>query len=130
MQGYCGYARRCVVCGGTHLPRECFIFALSRQTSPSVSSLVGWLVDSQLVFLFTRLMKHVSALNTEARESPKRKNTIFCYLDSDPQKLPLTSPTGGGHSVGMVRSRTKATEFSLDSEDPTLLAWNVRVQLF
>ena len=28
-----------------------------------------------------------------------------------PQKLALTSPTGGGRSVGMVRSRTKATEF-------------------
>jgi len=30
-----------------------------------------------------------------------------------PQKLALTSPTGGGRSVGMVRSRTKVTEFSL-----------------
>ena len=30
-----------------------------------------------------------------------------------PQKLPLTSPTGGGRSVGIVRVRTKATEFSL-----------------
>jgi len=29
------------------------------------------------------------------------------------QKLALTSPTGGGRSVGIVRSRTKATEFSL-----------------
>jgi len=29
-----------------------------------------------------------------------------------PQKLALTSPTGGGRSVGTVRSRTKATEFS------------------
>jgi hypothetical protein len=28
-----------------------------------------------------------------------------------PQKLALTSPTSGGHSVGIVRSRTKATEF-------------------
>jgi len=27
--------------------------------------------------------------------------------------LALTSPTGGGRSVGMVRSRTEATEFSL-----------------
>ena len=27
-----------------------------------------------------------------------------------PQKLALTSPTGGGRSVGMVRVRTKATE--------------------
>ena len=34
--------------------------------------------------------------------------TVWAY----PQKLALTSPTGGGHSVGIVRSRTKATEFS------------------
>ena len=27
-----------------------------------------------------------------------------------PQKLALTSPTGGGRSVGIIRSRTKATE--------------------
>jgi hypothetical protein len=32
-----------------------------------------------------------------------------------PQKLALTSLTGGGRSVGMVRSRTKTTEFSLVS---------------
>jgi len=31
----------------------------------------------------------------------------------DPQKLALTSPTGGGRSVVIVRVRTKATEFSL-----------------
>jgi hypothetical protein len=30
-----------------------------------------------------------------------------------PQKLALTWPTGGGRSDGIVRSRTKATEFSL-----------------
>jgi len=29
-----------------------------------------------------------------------------------PQKLALTSPTGGGRSVGIVRVRTKATELS------------------
>jgi len=28
--------------------------------------------------------------------------------------LALTSPAGGGRSVGIVRVRTKATEFSLD----------------
>jgi hypothetical protein len=28
------------------------------------------------------------------------------------KKLALTLPTSGGHSVGIVRSRTKATEFS------------------
>jgi len=28
------------------------------------------------------------------------------------QKLTLTSPTGGGRSVGIVRSQTKATEFT------------------
>jgi len=30
-----------------------------------------------------------------------------------PKKLALTSPTGGGRSVGIVCVRTKATEFSL-----------------
>jgi hypothetical protein len=30
-----------------------------------------------------------------------------------PQKLALTSPTNGGRSVGIVRSRTHATEFGL-----------------
>ena len=33
-----------------------------------------------------------------------------------PQKLALTSPTGGGRSVSIVRVRTKATEFSLKVE--------------
>ena len=32
-----------------------------------------------------------------------------------PQKLALASPIGGGRSVGIVRSRTKATEFFLCS---------------
>ena len=30
-----------------------------------------------------------------------------------PQKLALTSPNGGGRSVGIVPVRTKVTEFSL-----------------
>ena len=34
-----------------------------------------------------------------------------------PQKLALTSPTDGGRSVGIVRVRTKATEFSFSLED-------------
>jgi hypothetical protein len=34
--------------------------------------------------------------------------------------LALTSPTGGGRSVGVVRSRTKATEFSLVFLVPSL----------
>jgi len=33
-----------------------------------------------------------------------------------PQKLALTSPTGGGRCVGIVRVRTKATEFSFQED--------------
>ena len=40
-----------------------------------------------------------------------------------PQKLALTSPTGGGRSVGIVRSRTKATEFSLVYIDAEVGTW-------
>jgi hypothetical protein len=32
-----------------------------------------------------------------------------------PQKLALTSPTGGGRSVGIVHSRTKVTQFSFSN---------------
>jgi len=37
-----------------------------------------------------------------------------------PQKLALTSPTGGGRSVGIVRSRTKATEVGGYDRVPSL----------
>jgi hypothetical protein len=37
------------------------------------------------------------------------RNTLY------PQKLVLTSPTSGGRSVGIIRLRTTATEFSLVS---------------
>ena len=40
-----------------------------------------------------------------------------------PQKLALTSPTGGGRSVGIVRSRTKATEFSFSFSFSCLYSW-------
>jgi hypothetical protein len=43
------------------------------------------------------------------RRDPSRRSRGKLY----PQKLALTSPTSGGHSVGIVRSRTQATEFSL-----------------
>jgi len=42
-----------------------------------------------------------------------------------PQKLALTSPTGGGRSVGIVRVRTKATEFSLVYYDSKIF-WDHR----
>jgi len=52
-----------------------------------------------------------------------------------PQKLALTSPTGGGRSVGIVRSRTKATEFSLvlilpNFQHLTLLCYSIPLGVF
>ena len=41
-----------------------------------------------------------------------------------PQKLALTSPTGGGRSVGIVRVRTKATEFVFFGSDLRLTRWD------
>jgi hypothetical protein len=43
------------------------------------------------------------------RRDPSRcPHGTFCL-----QKLALTSPTSGGHSVSIVRSQTRATEFFL-----------------
>jgi hypothetical protein len=42
-----------------------------------------------------------------------------------PQKLALTSPTGGGRSVGIVRSRTKATEFLVFTHEHYLTLFKI-----
>ena len=39
------------------------------------------------------------------------KVLMIIVCTTDVEKLALTSPTGGGRSVGIVRLRTKATEF-------------------
>jgi hypothetical protein len=39
-----------------------------------------------------------------------------------PQQLALTSPASGGRSAGIIRSRTKATEFLIDGESRTYVA--------
>jgi hypothetical protein len=46
--------------------------------------------------------------NHDRRDPPRwTRDTLY------KQKLALTSPTSGGRSVGIVRSQTQATEFSL-----------------
>jgi hypothetical protein len=49
----------------------------------------------------------VAASEIKGRRDPLRRPRDSLY----PQKLALTSPTSGGRSVGIVRLRTKATEF-------------------
>jgi hypothetical protein len=54
------------------------------------------------------LERKSSGSGLESREYGRRdpsRGTLYS------QKLVLTSPTSGGRSVGMVRSRTQATEF-------------------
>jgi len=46
-----------------------------------------------------------------------------------PQKLALTSPTGGGRSVGIVSSRTKATEFFFRDRYPEVSVGNYHYSL-
>jgi hypothetical protein len=48
----------------------------------------------------------------ESREYGRRDPSHWPRGNVFPQKLALTSPTSGGRSAGLVRSRTQATEFS------------------
>jgi hypothetical protein len=52
-----------------------------------------------------------SGSGLEIREYGHRDPSRWPRSTLYPQKLALTSPTSGGHSVCIVRSRTKATEF-------------------
>jgi hypothetical protein len=45
-----------------------------------------------------------------------------------PQNLALTLPTSGGHSVGIVHSRTQATEFSFFSFNLNINIYVLRLQ--
>jgi hypothetical protein len=61
-------------------------------------------------WFFARLILRPGLENREyGRKDPSRwpRSTLY------PQKLALTSPTSGGGSVGIVRSRTQATEVFL-----------------
>jgi hypothetical protein len=58
------------------------------------------------------LERKSSCSGLENREYGRRDTSRWPHGTLYPQKLELTSPTSGGFSVGIVRSRTQATEFS------------------
>jgi hypothetical protein len=58
------------------------------------------------------LERKSSGSGLETREYGRRDPSRWPRGTLYPQTLALTSPTGGGRSVGIVRSRTQATEFS------------------
>jgi hypothetical protein len=59
------------------------------------------------------LERKSSGSGLESREYGCRDLSRWPRVSFYPQKLALTSPISGGRSVGIVRSRTQATEFSL-----------------
>jgi hypothetical protein len=64
-------------------------------------------------FVESRRVKEVVAAPVYKSEINDRGNPLRWPRDTlYPQKLALTSPKSGGRSVGIVRSRTKAMEFS------------------
>jgi hypothetical protein len=59
------------------------------------------------------LGRNISGSGLESREYSHRDPPSSPRGTFYPQKLAVTSPTSGGHSVGIVRSRNQATEFSI-----------------
>jgi hypothetical protein len=73
--------------------------------------------------IYIYIYTHISGLKNRqcGCRDPSRwpRGTLY------PQKLALTSPTSGGHLVGIVRSWTQAKEFVRLGEDGDKLLWNV-----
>jgi hypothetical protein len=85
-----------------------------RHAMYTCNSLCPLSLVSTIAELLGRKSSGSSLENREyGRRDPSRwqRNTLYLY----PQKLTLTSPTSGGCSAGIVRSRTQATEFSCNS---------------
>jgi hypothetical protein len=61
-----------------------------------------------LLFMPLVILQYLYSLQIKGVSQKKKKNSHGTLLY--PQKLALTSATSGGRSVGIVRSRTKATE--------------------
>ena len=61
--------------------------------------------SSALIIQFQRLRSRKQRLTTVGIRCANHVTPLY------PEKLALTSPTGGGRSVGIVRLRSKATEF-------------------
>jgi hypothetical protein len=69
----------------------------------------GFVVWASVYFIRNALVLAGLEIREYGRRDPSRwPRGTLC-----PQTLALTSPTSGGRSVGIVRSRTQATEFSL-----------------
>jgi hypothetical protein len=57
------------------------------------------------------LERKISGSGLDSREYGRRDPSLWPRGTLYEQTLALTSPSSGGHSVGIVRSRTQATEF-------------------
>ena len=68
-------------------------------------------------------MKKVAALGLENRLTAVGNRCADHVTPLYPQKLALTSPTGGGRSVGIVRVWTKATDLVTVKDD---ISWHHR----
>jgi hypothetical protein len=68
---------------------------------------------SLVVTIEELLGRKSSGSGLKSRDYGRRDQSRWPRGTIYPQKLAVTSPTGGGRSVGMVRSRTQTTEFSL-----------------
>jgi hypothetical protein len=62
------------------------------------------------ILLFTSLHVPVSTGHPQVEYTRIHCRRNMCILLLYPEKLALTSPTSGGRSVGIVRSRTQTTE--------------------
>jgi hypothetical protein len=91
----------------------CFHFWPSGKDDTKVRKIIHliWLRYDPCVTGFSKLGASYPAL--ESREYGRRDPSRWPRGTLYPQKLALTSPTSGGRAVGIVRSRTQATEFSL-----------------
>jgi hypothetical protein len=92
-------------------------------TASRANGFLPWTLRSKFLESCLRCILSSSLLETQSRKPRIRPcgTVALTIWHPLPQKLTLTSPISGSGSVGVARSRTKATEFVVYSRDPRFL---------